>query len=386
VGFQRLLRMTKKLTNPKVVSWKQPPKADLVVYDQVGSHDLGKIVFPDLKYWAFPVRGEFFYFHPWILVKTIGIWLTKKVTPRQAYEVACLKAAGAKVVVTYIDNNPNIGMVARVFEKSTFVIQNGFRTHDCANRISELPNLFCFGKREIDLYASHHIPVENFHPVGSIKASYFLEEIAPQYEAGSAYDICLISSYQPGMENPDFSEPEEYRKSLVEGTLKACQYLARLQTEKGLRIVVAGWQKPGEDQGELKFYQQQFGDRVQVISAHKEYLSSYRLAYQSRVVLSYCSTLGYEALSWGHKAFFFYMPQEKNYRLDQPHSALFQIRDASYEEFCGKLNTILEMPDDKYQEEVQKDTAYVMEKGKEPAYQLLRRLIQQALEGSKPSG
>ncbi len=386
MSLQRLLRMTKKLTNPQEVSWSRPPQADLVVYDRVGSADLGKIVFPDLKYEAFPVRGEYFYFHPSILLGAIWNWLTKKVSLRQAYEVACLQAMGAKVVVTYIDNNPNINAVSQALDRPSFVIQNGFRTHDCVSHISGLPNFFCFGKRELNLYASHQISVENFHPVGSIKASYFREEIAPQLQAGSKYDICLISSYQPGMEKPDFSEPEEYRRPLAEGTLKASQYLARFQREKGLRVVVAGWQKPDENQGELAFYRQQFGENVEVISAHREHLNSYRLAYQSRVVLSYCSTLGYETLSWGRKAFFFYMPQEKNYRLDRPHSALFQIRDGSYEEFCGKLNTILEMSDDKYQEEVQKDTTYVMENGKEPAYQLLRRLIHQALECDNPAG
>jgi surface carbohydrate biosynthesis protein len=375
----RILRITKTILNPEKLVWKLPPRADLVVYDQVGSVDLERIILRDLPFQIFPVRNEFFYVHPLIAGMAFWNWFVRKLSPRQAYELACLSASRPKVVVTYMDNNPNFGPVIKALQVPSFSIQNGFRTHDCAQRMRELPAVYCFGPRDVDLYASHNVPASRLQPVGSIKASYFLDQVAPSLDAGLKYDICLISSYQPGMERADYHEAEEYRKQLSEGTIKMCQFLARLMNEKALKVIVAGWQKPGENQGEIEFYKSIFGDDVRVVSAHEEYLSSYHLAYQSQVVLSYCSTLGFEALSWGRKAFFFYMPNEKNYRLDDPHSALFQILEGSYEEFCVKLNTILDMSPSQYRNEVRVDAQYAITSEGEPAYKVLRHLIQRAL-------
>ncbi len=381
----KILRLSKSilklLSHPEKLRWKMPTQAEILVYDQVGSRDLEKILLRGLTFEIFSTRGEFFYLHPLILIATIYHFLGKKISLRQAYDVACLRAAHPRVLLTYIDNGPNFGTVAKFVDAKIFVIQNGFRTSSCVSRIRELPSLFCFGQRDKDLYASRNISVQNFEAIGSIKASYFIEEVAPQLKSGGKYDICLISSFQPGMECEDFVEPDESRKGLVEGTYRACEYLSRLAKEKNLRIAIAGWQPPGEKDREIAFFKKYFGENMVLKSAHSEHLSSYRLAYESQLVLSYCSTLGFEAMSWGQKVFFFHMPREKNYRLEKPHSALFQIQEASYEEFSSKIEGLLQMSLSDYRHEIKEDANYVMASTGRPAHHLLRSLMEQAFQG-----
>jgi surface carbohydrate biosynthesis protein len=385
-AFNSLQRLSRLLKSGGKFIWATPPRSDLIIYDFMGSKELGKILLPGVAHSVFSTRGEIFYFHPLIVILAFWTRISKGVSGRQAYDITCLKWSRPRVVLTYIDNSPNLFIVSKHVKARFFVVQNGFRSHMDADHMLGLPNFYCFGERDFDLYASHKVPVAEMRPIGSVKASYFRDEMAPALPNEPSYDVCLISSYQEGMEKEDFLDPRPIRQPLIEGTRRTCEYLARFQKEKKLRLIVAGWQNPGQNLGEIAFFRKYFGNEIEVVSTQQEFLNSYRLAYQSRVVLSYGSTLGYEVLSWGRKAFFFYMPEEKNYRLDHPHSALFQIRDASYEEFCGKLNTILEMPIAKYQEEVQKDTDYVMARGSEPAYQVLRKLIHQALGADQPAG
>ena len=40
-------------------------------------------------------------------------------------------------------------------------------------RIISMPNFFCFGNYEVNLYKKHEHDVDNFYPVGSLKASYY---------------------------------------------------------------------------------------------------------------------------------------------------------------------------------------------------------------------
>ena len=96
-------------------------------------------------------------------------------------------------------------------------------------------------------------------------------------------------------------------------------------------------------------------------------------------MLSYCSTLGFEALTWGKKVFFFYMPEERNYRLDNPRSEFFQIRNGDFEEFCRKMKFLLEMPLKAYQAEVAEDAKYVIANTPPGAHRILREKIEASL-------
>jgi surface carbohydrate biosynthesis protein len=353
-----------------------PPQADVVIYDEVGSQDLARILLQGLNYRIHHVRGENYNLHPLILWRAAFYFLFQNATARQAYDLACLTVRRPKLAITYIDNSPNLAFLSRKLNCPFLIVQNGFRTHHCAQNIQGLPNLYCFGRRDIDLFSERGIDVSGFSPVGSIKSSYFLETLAPKINGIEKYDICLISSYQIGMEHKGFAEPRDYRQGLVEGTRKTCEYLAQLQREKALKIVICGWMKAAENAGEIAFFRQYFDESTPIVAAEQEYLNSYRLTYQSKLTVSYCSTLGFEALSWGKKVFFFHMPYEKNYRIDHPHSDFFRISKGDFTEFSKKVSDLLLMPKERYAQEVQRDLEYVMvHRPQPPAHQIIREKI-----------
>lgn len=357
-----LLQNKKKYFNYlKNLTLKYPKKNDLLVYDIVGSEEVKRIIFPDREFTVLAVRGEWFSVHPILIIKFLYYVVIKKNRLRMSYDLAFISLVKPKLLITLIDNNHNFHKLAKYYKSEFVCIQNGFRSHNCAREFDEIPTLFCFGQRDIDLYKDHGVKLNAIFPVGSIRSSYFLKDIAPTLKNKPTYDICFISEYLFGMEKEDYEVTEEGVRLLYEWTFILSGYIKRYLEEKNLRMVIAGRQRLAESAGEKEFYKKYFGNHVEVFPSDKEYLNSYRLSYKSSLVISYCSTLGFEALSWGKKVLFFPHPDEKNLSVDYSKSRFFKTQIGTFEEFESKMNTLVfNLSEAQFEEEVAEDKEYFM--------------------------
>jgi surface carbohydrate biosynthesis protein len=344
----------------------------------IGSEELKRILFPNKSPTVLSVRGEWFCVHPIVVINFFYNAVIKKYPLRVSYDLAFISSVKPTLVVTLIDNNQNFHYLSALYNAPFFCIQNGFRSHNCALTFRAIPTLFSFGQRDIDLYLGHKVILGESFPVGSIRSSYFLETVVPTLKESPSFDICFISEYLPGMQKPDYVVTEEGVKLLYQWLFVFCDYLKEFLKDKKVNLVIAGRLRVGENDEEVAFYRKYFNESVTILPSNKEYLNSYRVAYNSSIVLSYCSSLGLEAMSWGKKTMFFPHPDEKNLALDNPKSIFLQTKTGNYEEFETKLNNLICMDEEVYKLESQEDRDYIIGT-KRPAHHVIREKIELAL-------
>lgn len=356
-GITFKMNLCRYIPLPKIV-WRLPVKSELVIYDQVGSNELNEILQLENQYTVLPVRRELIYLNPKLVFKAIYFLALYRFGLRLSYDLAFVSIVKPKLLITLIDNNYNFHRLSKYYKASFMCIQNGFRSHNCASSFKEFPTLFCFGQRDIDLYKQNNVVLNRTFPIGSIRSSYFFNKIVPLMEKRDLFDICYISEYLPGMERNNYHVPFESLQLLYEWTFTTLKYLNDYSKAFQLKVVVAGRQKANDNQGEIEFYKKHLGENVEVIPSDKSYLNSYRLCFSSRVVLCYCSTLGFEALSWGKKVLFFPHPKEKNLIVDHAESLFFKTQQGTYQEFKSKLDILFAVPIEEYCQMTSADKEY----------------------------
>jgi surface carbohydrate biosynthesis protein len=355
-----LVQARKYFNYLKNIRFIYPQENSLLIYDVVGSEEMKRILFPDMEVTVLSVRGEWFSIHPLLISKILYYYFIKRLGLRLSYDLAFISSAKPKLLMTLIDNNHTFHKLAQLYDAPFICIQNGFRSHRCAESFEKMPILFCFGQRDIDLYKEHNVQMNHVFPVGSFRSSYFLSHIAPSLDDEPVHDICLISEYLPGMENNEYRFSEQGVRLLYEWLFVSCDYLKRYLAEKKLRVVIAGRQGAEENIGEVEFFRQCFGESIKVYPSNMHYLNSYRLAYKSSLVLSYFSSLGLEALTWGKKVLFYPHPSETNLIVDNSISKFFKTETDGYEEFENKMNYLLGATEENYQQETRQDMVYLM--------------------------
>lgn len=355
-----------------------PEKNKLLVYDLDCSEVMKVILFPEREFTVLPVRGEWLSIHPELILRAMYYYLIKKLGARLSYDLAFINCAKPELVVTFIDNNQTFHKLAQYYKAPFICVQNGMRSHNCAKTFDNIPTLFCFGQRDIDLYLEHKVHLNDVFPVGSLRSSYFLSQVAPGLTNEPSYDICLISEYISGMENSDYQAEGEPLQILSGWLYFLSEYLKKYLAGKKLRVVIAGRQPKDNSAGEIEYYKKYFGDSIEVFPSNHTYLNSYRLAYKSSIVLSYFSTLGGEALSWGKKVLFYPHPRDKNAMIDNPSSWFFKTETESYEEFEKKMDSLLSMSEEQYKSETQTDRAYLMSNCTD-THQVIKKYIDKIL-------
>jgi surface carbohydrate biosynthesis protein len=171
---------------------KTPPKAPVLIFDIEGSEVIINLVLKDIPYSILPVRTNFFYLSPIILLMMIrnfnyyGLLSGKKTISLlfQSYLYSFTKHTDPSIVITYIDNNPSFHWLSRNYSDAQFfAVQNGVRNKSnlCTSSKSNgqtikkisMPNLICFGQNDADNYTHFGHEIDNYYCKGSLKGSYY---------------------------------------------------------------------------------------------------------------------------------------------------------------------------------------------------------------------
>ncbi len=315
---------------------------------------LKRSVLQGLKFTVLETRFEVYYLTPAVVLGTMAairhlpwryLWAVR-FHPRRVrgmlymiYLLSCVNVLRPKVVVTFTDNDWKFQMISRIhFDAEFFAIQNGVRSkfnllYDTppaphpANKIS-MPHLFCFGEVEPAIYPEHGHQVDHFHPVGSIKVSYYFNVIAPQRPA-IAFDICVVSQWTAsvmlGTAYPEIKRSLE----IMDG------YLARYVSEHLPRLCVALRESHPE---EIAYYKRHYAGAAKLIGQDADAMSTYAAMDQSAVIVVLDSTAGREAYGVSKKVLFCNFTGHSMY--DTPAHALSIVTEEGYEAFNAKLDAL----------------------------------------------
>ena len=372
---------------PKLL-YTYPLPCDVVVFDRVSLPALQQPLLQKRRFAIIHCRGEALHINPRLLWQSLLLLRQTAGNPKYAYVLALLKAYRAKVVLTFIDNNNTMGALQHLSSATFISIQNGMRTAFTLQGtppIKRMPLFYCYGQRDIDLYQSCHVKTQAFFPTGSLKGGYFLDNVV-QKTAQTHYDLCLISQYISS-QHTHTTNP-----LLLDGIQKITDYFFRyLQENPQLKACVAlrGSTEHADETAYYRHLSQSTLHPVTLISQKGQPFATYQAAYDSQILVTYHSTLGFEALGWGKKVLFGAGTAE----ISPPHSWLFKedsstiirLEALSYTEFCRKLKTLHTLSNTHFQQQTQMTRQYVMHTPDRPLYQILDETIEEILHHGKPN-
>lgn len=374
----------------KGLRFGSPPRSDLVIYDQEGSDRLIMSALKGLEFAVLHTRRERFYLSLPIATRML------KNLPRlknfgfsqlfKIYLLSCLEHMRPKAVVTYVDNDLFFHALSREYPCAAFIaVQNGVKTPESMTSPSRhplgwlpeppawgskisMPELFCFGSHEEEIYKRYGHEVGRFHPVGSLVGGYYKSEVSD----GSGridHDVLLVSQWRASiMDGGSFSY-------LKKGLDILHDFLGRALKGRSLRFAIALCSIQPEERA---YFESVFGKDVPLIPFDRERLSTYVAMDRAKIVVSLSSAAAYEAVGWGKKVFFCNFTGTP--ARDCPKPGFWSIESPDLPLFENKLDHLLAMEQSEFEMLTTETRRYLMNfDPRRPAHRAIRERIEECL-------
>ena len=354
--------------NHKKIILKSPSKNDVAILDENGSRILQRTVLKDIETTKIYIRKEAFYFSLKMFLffaKNMLYFLSNpKILKSKGYNedslkffcfkiylLSCIECIKPKVVLTFTDNSGLYQWLSRTYKKCVFyAIQNGCRNDakrlhyksyensdeknftrsiHFTDRIISMPNFFCFGNYEVNLYKKHEHDVDNFYPVGSLKASYYKSCLSKTKPVDVRFEICLVSDIL--IRNLERFVQSRFEQGVVALHNLTRQYVNEFQVD----ICIAMRSGNETDQKiEADYFLDKFGEKVKLFKRFESQWSTYIAMECSAVIIASNSTSAFEAFGWGKKVLFCNMSGDDFYQTPVPD--LCEVNQIDYKIFKKK--------------------------------------------------
>ena len=393
--MQKIFTLIKIILRSKFI-FKTPEKHDLILWDDVSFADLKNVI-----------SGFDFFILQTRPYKVTKVYISFKIFRNifknfskgnlfTAYLISLIELIRPKVVITNIDNSFKFSDVAKILEKKTnfIAIQNASRgdllqldylynakkvKHNLLKKYY-IPNLFCFGDYERELYKKLNIAVKNIYPVGNLRWANFLDHIKYENDSDEKYnsDICLISEYignsylhateafdkrtKKKLNNPELSE----NINIVRGYIEIVKYTIKFCIRNNMKLIVPFKRAKKYNK---KFYELEYEyykknlkkdefDYIQknFLEKEAENFSSYRAVLNSKVAVGISSTLLKDKLSTGGKILSCNFTQTDLF--DIPISGICLLKNCTYLEFEKRLLEIYSISEENYFSKIDKKPDY----------------------------
>ncbi len=189
---------------------------------------------------------------------------------------------------------------------------------------------FALGRKTVDRAFRYGAEIKDVLPVGSMFMEYYrFDHRAKGGEPCAKFDIVFIGvNYYPDGRYIAYS-------SFTDDYFESYRWLARFSRERpGLKIGIKHHANYKGNSTEEKIVR---GTSIESIDKD---LNSYRVAFDSKCALTFCSTLGYELIAHGKPALFL-DPGRRNTEILPDNGLLDDWRVTTYEDFKNKLDYIL---------------------------------------------
>lgn len=393
------------------LSFRNPVKNKVVILDEAGSDIIAVTVLKDIKYTISPCSKEIFHITLpllFLMLKNTVYFLLRPGSLNlkgvkkssllgclhKIYLFSCIDYINPEIVLTFIDNNRLFHWISRMYENCEFyAIQNGGRNdakrlhyngqndsklnrcrsiHFSTDVIS-MPNLFCYGEYEVDLYKKHDQDVDNFYPVSSLKGGFY-KTCVSRNNTKVDFDICLVSDQL-------LSFPDGHILSKFELGVGYLHKLAhRYVGEEHLSCCIAMRSTDKHEQKlEKEYFVNIFGDRVKIIKRNDIQMSTYAAVDRSSIVVVSNSTISFEAFGWGKKVLFCNLSDDDFYQSPLPEICKMNVNN--YEIFKSKLDYLRQLDENEYIKMTESHARYLMNYDFDnPAHVVIRKMILEHLE------
>lgn len=380
-GIQKIARILKSLRI------QTPQKAPVLVFDPEGSTDVINLVLPGIQYSVLPVRNEFFYLSPVILMKIIknfnyrALISGKKVFSLiyQSYIYSITECIQPFIVITYVDNNPSFWWLSRNYSNAQFfAVSNGVRNKwdldyvlknpDQTVKKISIPNFICLGQVDVDNYPRFGHQIDHFYCKGSLRGSYY-RYCNPRTPERNMYEICLVSQYVKEI----FNDNDNFLPGFKEAFTEVLHLLKKYLEIHHSHTCVALRSSSAE---EKKYFSDFFGDLVTIIPPNpNDFFSTYRAMDFSEVIIGLNSTAPLEAFGWGKKVL--YCNYWGDFEIaDFFYSGICSITKKDYDAFEKSLSLLLMMDYEEFNQKTKDAQRYMMAYDPhQPVHEFIREII-----------
>ena len=355
---------------------KQP--VDLIILDENGAKWL-RYCLPKSSSFVvlknrdiFPVIKSFSF----LLLFTKFFVMTRR--PRVSSLSAIISILSPNVVITFIDNYSGLGEIQTLFpDKKIIAVQNSMRnkwgmnqfiktlkpSKEGRNNGTDLPIYFGYGKHEKHLFDEYSLTVKKYIPIGSIKMSIFHTFF--NKDVSRKKGIRFVSQYRKNIEQSNNKISVNYYKVYK----KILQNIFKFAKNNNIdfSIILVGENGQAKLELELKYYDNIFGyNNVDYLINDSNNLSSYKHCFDSSLIVTMNSSLGFEFFGNGSKVLFCNtsdnillngFQEEKLYDKIPIECLLFST---SYLEISNKILGLLDINEKKYALNIKKSTNYYM--------------------------
>lgn len=285
------------------IKWLNPPQVDIVIYDEIGAENF----YAYLKKYSvsvLSVRGEILYVP--ILIRSMFstvFWGD----PLKAYVDEYIIKTRPRVLLTFIDNNPNFYELSNKHsEVKTIIVQNGWRNNirsilsdSFETKNYQVDYMFMFGKSIGSFYATKILG--NVIAAGSFKSNKV--KIASWPKNQVVLFLSQISGYPTSEVMFTLNDGEQISEEIYYAAeIDLLPLLHKWCTINKYQLQICS---RSDSTGEESFYKDLLkGDDWEYIRRNNV-VSSYQLVDKSEIVVAIDSTLGLESLGRGNKTAFF---------------------------------------------------------------------------------
>jgi hypothetical protein len=348
------------------ISLKIPKDIDYIIYDEVLSNQLQKVL-PSNRYIILPTRIQNFktiFFSIKILSFILCNFFKRSI--KQNYIIIIIKILDPKFVITLIDNSFDFHITAKFLKKTKIkfiAIQNAtrgdviYQSLDITKKFF-LPEFYCFSDFEKKVFLKKKCNVKKFYIVGSLRSSLSNEYLIKNkiIVNPNKYDICLISEPHPIL-NGDY----KHIHNLAEIRGKIAEYTYRLCKEEKLKIVFSGKYRSDYPMAKLEFY------------FYKKFLKEYKFKIkqsknfelgthfniqQSKLIIGHNSTALREAFAFNKKVLFCNFIMHQDFQI--PTKGICVLNYCSYNIFRARVLKILKLKKNEYDRLLNKKIDFVM--------------------------
>jgi len=378
--------------NKKLI-FKNPPSTQIVIFDETNNHFINELIFKGSSLFTYTMNPENIYITfsmIYYFIKSLITFNFNSIKKRKRklralfselfrhYRLAFFHFMKPKVVITFIDNSEPYHWLCKKYKTTNFfAIQNGVRLVFHLNKGPKHYHMhyFCFGDYEKDLFNKFNHKVEQYIPVGSLLAGYYMSTSSSSSQI--KYDICVFSS----IIHKNYFDPQ--LKDFWESYKLMNKYLARYITEYEIKFAIATRNKFNTDlpapgyPGEEAYYRNIYGNNVKLIQRDDSNFISYQTWNESDIVIGSATTTVREAFGWGKKVCYCDFTETKKYH---DYDSMIMFTTPNYEDFKSHINKLRFEPQEKYNKRTKKYASYLMNNDPDyPPHIYIRKKIEEYL-------
>ena len=359
------MRFIKKIAKKKI---------DILIIDTEGSEKIINFCLPDgLSFKVLDIRNHIpFIVSPRFLYNIVKEILIYKYRPVISIFKGIIKETQPLAVLTFIDNNRFMGILQTLMPEILFIsIQNGVRHVNEFPVIHEkffyaYPYYFGFGNYELKLLNKKKTKYKKFFSCGSLNMGIFLSQhYLSNKKSSKLTGISYISQYKESFAKSN----DKLHTQFMHLQKLICSHMDRYAKENNESVSVILRSDTGSKtyNDEVSFFKSCFKySNVRICKNDRSKMTSYEEGMNSKVILSYDSTLMFELLGVGKKILSFAEADSefandwgtKNSTSFMP-SEIF-IDNLEYQAFEDKLRNLIKMSEDVYEDKIRNSKLHYM--------------------------